>query len=299
MKYEKDAGVKKRTFGFFTILIAGVTVLTFVSYVHWQDVALPTEKPIVAVITSYNNELWCERNLRTLFMQKYNNWRAIYVNDCSTDKTLEKVQNMVKEAGQEHRVQIISNAQRRGKMANLYYAIHTIHDRAIVLDYDGDDWFKHDKVFQVLNEAYQDPNVWCTYGQYENYPAGTIGFCKPLSPDVIEKNAHRSSAWITSHLRTFYAGLFKRIKKEDFFYNGDFYPITSDQAYMIPVIELANTHIKFISEVLYVYNNINPIMDYKTRVRLQQECYHHIRAREPYKPLTEEQFALPSQEVMA
>lgn len=290
--------VKKSTFSLLTIFLASATVLTFFSYVCWQDVSLPTEKPIVAVITSYNNEQWCERNLRALFMQKYHNWRAIYVNDCSTDATLERVERIVKDAGQEHRVQIINNPVRRGKMANLYHAIHTVHDKAIVLDYDGDDWFKHDNVFNVLNCAYQDPGVWCTYGQYENYPAGNIGFCKPLADDVIKNNAYRSAPWVTSHLRTFYAGLFKRIKKEDFYYNGEFYPTTSDQAYMIPVLELAGSRVKFISEVLYVYNNLNPLMDYKARVRLQQLCYHHVRSREQYKSLTEEQFAIASQEVM-
>lgn len=295
---KEQSPVKKRTFSFLTLLISCLIVLSFFSYFHWQDVSVPTQKPIVAVITSYNNEQWCERNLRALFMQKYNNWRAIYVNDCSTDKTLENVERIVKEAGQEHRVQIINNSIRRGKMANLYYAIHTVHDRAIVLDYDGDDWFKHDNVFNVLNQAYQDPNVWCTYGQYENYPAGNVGFCRPLSPEVIANNAFRKSDWVTSHLRTFYAGLFKRIKKEDFYFKDDFYPITSDQAYMLPVTELAGKHIKFISEILYVYNNLNPLMDYKVRVRLQQECYHHIRARNQYKPLTDEQFSMSSQEVM-
>lgn len=299
MQMKEQPSVKKRTFSVLTVTIACVVVLTFISYFHWQDVSLPTEKPIIAVITSYNNEQWCERNLRSLFMQKYNNWRAIYVNDCSTDATLEKVTNLVKEAGLEDRVQIINNPERRGKMANLYHAIHTVHDRAIVLDYDGDDWLKHDQVFQVLNEAYHDPNVWCTYGQYENYPDGSLGLCKPLSETVIQQNAFRSSPWVTSHLRTFYAGLFKRIKREDFLYKGDFYPTTSDQAYMLPVLELAGTRVKFIPQVLYVYNNLNPNMDYKTRVRLQQECYHHVRSRSPYKPVTEEQFAVSSQEVMA
>ena len=168
----KDELVKKRTFSVLTVTIACAVVLTFISYFHWQDVSLPTEKPIVAVITSYNNEQWCERNLRSLFMQKYNNWRAIYVNDCSTDATLEKVTNLVKEAGLEHRVQIINNpnAVARWPTYTMQYTRFTIGLLYwIMMVTTG---LKHDQVFQVLNEAYHDPNVWCTYGQYENYPDG-------------------------------------------------------------------------------------------------------------------------------
>jgi glycosyltransferase involved in cell wall biosynthesis len=294
----KERRVNKKVFILLTLVISCAVFLTFFSHIHWQDFSITNEKPIVVVITSYNNEQWCERNLRMLFAQKYTNWRAVYINDCSSDSTLQEIERIIKEAGQEHRVQVINNAKRCGKMANLYHAIHTIHDRAIVLDYDGDDWFKHDQVFQVLNQAYSDPNVWCTYGQYENYPSKKLGLCKPLQDSVIKNNTYRSSEWVTSQQRTFYAGLFKRIKKEDFFYDGDFYPITSDQAYMLPILELAGGKVKFISEVLYVYNNVNPINDYKERVRLQQVCCHHVRSRNQYQSLTEDQFVMCSQEII-
>ena len=45
------------------------------------------EKPFVVVIASYNNIKWYKKNLDALIMQNknYSNWRAIYVDDCSTE----------------------------------------------------------------------------------------------------------------------------------------------------------------------------------------------------------------------
>ena len=50
----------------------------------------------VIITPSYNNEDWAEANLASMLNQTYTNWRNIYVNDCSTDNTLKKVNDIVK-----------------------------------------------------------------------------------------------------------------------------------------------------------------------------------------------------------
>ena len=69
-----------------------------------------TQKPLVIVIPSYNNKDWYDRNLGSVFSQKYKHYRIIYINDCSTDNTYDLVCNFVREQGQEHRTTIINNA---------------------------------------------------------------------------------------------------------------------------------------------------------------------------------------------
>ena len=45
----------------------------------------------VFIITSYNNEQWYKKNLDSIKNQTYKNWRAIYVDDASTDNTYKLV----------------------------------------------------------------------------------------------------------------------------------------------------------------------------------------------------------------
>ncbi len=241
------------------------------------------EKPMVIVIPSYNNVQWYKKNLDSVFMQKYDNYRVIYIDDCSPDGTGKLVQQHIKECEQEHRVTLICNDINVGAMANIYNAVHdSCEDQAIVITLDGDDWFAHDKVLQKFNEAYQDPNIWLTHGQYKEVPSGSVGANIAVPRKIIELNAYREIPWITSAPRTFKAWLFKQIKKEDLLYKGEFFKVAWDLAFMFPMLEMAAERMRCISDVLYVYNQDTPINDYKLKLIAQLHCEKLIRSRPKY-----------------
>lgn len=243
------------------------------------------EKPLVIIVCSYNNERWCEKNLYSIFSQKYDNYRVIYINDASKDKTKEKVQEFLLNHGEDHRCQFINNEMRIGALANLYHAIYSCDDNEIVLTIDGDDWLPHDEVFSYINQVYQDENVWLTWGQFVEYPSGRKGFCADFPQEVVRNNSYRLHGMPVSHLRTFYAWLFKLIDREDLCYNGDFFSMSWDKAMMAPMIEMASGCYKYIDDILYVYNFSNPINDCKIDGALQVALRDDIYARRPYKPL--------------
>lgn len=234
-------------------------------------------KRFVIVVPSYNNERWCERNVQSILTQHYDKFRAIIINDASTDRTLEKIQNIVNQSSKKNKITIISNSERKGALANLYSAIHSCDDDEIVLTLDGDDWFPHEVVVSKLESIYSKEDVWMTYGQYQNYPDGGRGVAQPYAKNIVESNSFRNAVWGASHLRTFYAWLFKSIKKDDLFYKGNFLPMTWDLAMMFPMLEMAGRRSKFLPDILYTYNLENPINDHKVDVRLQQELDHYIR----------------------
>ena len=244
-----------------------------------------TEKKIVVVIPSYDNVEWYRKNLDSIFNQKYSNWRAIYIDDCSSDETGKLVENYVIEKGFQDKIVIICNEVRCLALANLYYAIHSCEDDEIIVMLDGDDWFAHDDVLWIVNKVYQDPNVWLTYGQY-SHPWGGLGCNRTIDKEVIEKNAYRDGPLIASHLRTCYAWLFKCIKKEDLLHNGSFFPMTWDWALMFPMLEMSGGRFKFIREILYIYNTENQINDNKVNPKLQQELEKIIQEKERYNPLS-------------
>lgn len=245
------------------------------------------EKPIVVVIASYKNESIFKKNIDSVLMQEYKNYRIIYIAD--DYPTGNVVQEYIRKLGQQERIQLIINDSRRGKMANIYDAIHTCDNKDIIIDLDGDDWLKDECVFSYINSVYQTNKVVITFGQFETYPSGNKGFCRKIPEEVIACNGIRSYEWISSHLRTFYAGLFKRIKRNDFMYNGDFYQISSDQAFMLPMLEMAGRHTYFIDKILYVYNQANQLNDFRVDPHGQFHIAQLIRSKEKYMPLTAEQ----------
>ena len=241
-------------------------------------------KVMAVVIASYNNEKWCIKNLESALMQDYPTEfvKIIIINDRSTDRTYELLEKYVADHGLQDRVILINNQERKGALANLYRMIHEFCEPTdVVLTLDGDDWFAQNGVLQIINKAYQNPNVWLTYGQFREWPTGRIGFCQQVPEDILRSGMLRQVCWLTSHLRTFYAGLFWKIKDEDFLFDGEFYPMAWDMAMMFPMIEMARERIKFIPDVCYSYNMTNPISDFRKDFNLSQRCDKHIRSRQP------------------
>lgn len=262
------------------------TLITGILLIHitlYPDI----EKKMVVIIPSYKNEQWIEKNLTSVFQQKYENYRIIYIDDCSPDNTYNKAVQLREIYHQQDRMTIIHNKERCGAMANWYRAIHLCDDNEIVVQLDGDDWLAHENVLSYLNEIYTTKDIWMTYGQFTEHPSGITcyHFSQPQPKFIIKQNLFRQYALGMSHLRTSYAWLFKSIKLETFFYKGNFYPMTCDIAMLFTEIELAAYHHYCVPCPLYIYNNTNPISDHRVNRELQYDLCLHCRNLPPYQPL--------------
>ena len=244
------------------------------------------ERPMVLVITSYNNKEWYKKNLDSALSQNYSNFRVIYVDDHSPDGTGDLVEQYINENDWQDKVTLIKNTERKWKMENFYNAVHEFcRDQEIILDFDGDDFYPYENVLSIINEAYADPEVWITYGSYVMWPKPAHCVCAEVPECVVKKNAYRSHRWVTSQQRTFYAWLFKKIRKEDLKYNGKFVDMACDLAYMFPMLEMAGGRFKYITDVIYVYNRDNPISDGKKNFPRQLFLDKYIRGLQPYERL--------------
>lgn len=214
------------------------------------------------IIPSYNCESWVDNNLGSVFSQNYDNYKVVYVDDASTDKTANKVkQYLLNNNISPEKISLIINPFNKGKMENIYYAIKESRDNTIVTILDGDDWLSSDKVLEILNQTYSSQDVWMTNGSYVVNTTGQV-----VSPQI---NANywsgiiRKKSWEFSHLGTFRKKLFCKIKTKDLMNKqGEFWATTSDQAIMWPMAEMSGPeHFRVINEVLYVYNRTNPLSD--------------------------------------
>lgn len=244
------------------------------------------ERPIVIIVPSYNNALWCKRNLDSICMQRYENYRIIYINDASLDDTDFLVRNYMQLNNQLKRFTYIKNVERKGcPLANIVSALNNCLPEEIAILLDGDDWFPHGNVLAYINNVYSDPNVWLTYGQFAVFPTQISGWLHKVPPEVIRQNTIRQYDWVTSHLRTFYVRLFKHIQIEDLMFDGQFFPMAGDLALMFPLFELAGNHSRFTPEVLYIYNRANALNEDKVNKGLQSQCEQAARAGHVYMPL--------------
>jgi glycosyltransferase involved in cell wall biosynthesis len=258
-----------------------LSTLSIIEAASFHDIP---EKPMVIVIPSYNNKNWVYKNLTSVFKQDYSNYRIIYIDDASTDGTGDEVERLVKDQSQESRFLLIRNTTRKGGLYNLYNAISGCADEEIILNLDGDDWLSTSWVLKKVNEAYSLGEVWLTHGTMVEYPTYTLGWSIPIPEEIIENNAFRSYR-CPSHLKTYYAWLFRKINPEDLKHDGEFFSMTWDQAIMFPMMEMAGKRHAFISDVLYIYNMTNPINDNKIDAKLQNDLESLIRSKPAYTPL--------------
>jgi len=262
-----------------------ITIPTFTSLI-WQLKGFNPKKQlhITVVIPSYNNSKWYKKNLDSIFMQQYENFNIIYLDDASTDNTGDLVYEYVKERHQENRVKIIKNQQRVYSLANIYAAVHMCADSDIIATCDGDDWWCNQYVLQTLNKIYQYSNVWVTYGKAILVPGNDL-INNAVRRKVIHSNSFRVSPWEYSGLRTFYAWLFKQIKFEDFLYEGKFIESHCDGTYFLPLLEMAGRKQQFISDVFYAANRATGINNYAIKKELQEKMANYIKAKKPYRPI--------------
>jgi glycosyltransferase involved in cell wall biosynthesis len=254
---------------------------------------IANQTPFVILIFSYNNEKWVDQNIHSALNQEYSNFRILYVDDASTDKTLEKLNQCLENHPRRGIVEVHSHSINRGAASNFYNYIHqNVLDDEVVVSLDGDDQLSNNGVLAYLDEVYSNPlrDIWITYGQYTFQSSGLVGSCVKR-PYLFEKGnpphlGYRKEEFRFSHLRTFKGWLFKKIRKKDLYYGEKFVHMASDTAIMWPMIEMAsNGHFQFIDKILYIYNDLNVLSDHNRSRQAQTDVHGYVAKKAAYIPL--------------
>lgn len=241
------------------------------------------------IIPMYNVEDWVETTIKSVMEQTHTNFNCIIVDDMSTDRTVEIVENLVKD---DNRFTILINKEKKNSLRNKVEAINFSkpNDEDIIAIIDGDDWLSNQNVLSYVNQTYIKENCLLTYGNHTNFPDGEPYWPLFAYPqEVIDNNSFRNFRFLASHLRTFKYKIWKLVDDNDLRdSNGEYYKMTSDLAEMFPLLELAGNRSKFIDKTLYVYNNKNPLNDYKVNHDLQLQTELKLRMKNKYKPFKEQ-----------
>jgi glycosyltransferase involved in cell wall biosynthesis len=269
-----------------------------------MTVAVSTITPPVrfaVICPAFRCEQLVSRSLRSIQAQTYGQYRCVLIDDVSDDNTYRQACETV--AG-DARFTVLRNETRQYPLANLVKAtaLAALDANDVIVVVDADDWLKHDRVFERLAAIYADPNVWLTYGSCELLRRpwrarlrGRIvrGSAAPYPKIVQERNLYRyhPGSFLATHLRSYKKFLWDGIRDEDLRDDdGHYFKAAGDAAIMWPLMEMAtNQHIRYIEDVLYVYNNDHGLSEnaqaqswYCTEQYRVNVC---VRARKPYAPL--------------
>ena len=217
-----------------------------------NEYAKTEDKSFVIVVFAYEKDAYCEKNLQSIFSQSYPHFRVIYLDDGLGIENYNKAKNFISQAVYEKKVTFIKNSSEKQLFHVFYQAIHSCQDDEIVIHLEGTDWLADKNVLEKLNEAYRDPDVWLTYGDYMDYPSLKQQKLEPIVNKTLREFRADKTPWMLSHLKTYYAGLLKQLTPTSEGLNekataGD------DKLLMLSLLKIGKWHVRFIPEVLSIH----------------------------------------------
>lgn len=230
---------------------------------------------IVIIVPFYNPGEFLDKCIASAMSQKYDNYKIVFIDDCSSDGSYDKLPH------NDDKAVIVKNEIRKTALENIHNAIMNFCNQdSICVLLDGDDWFSNKKVLQYVNNQYNEHDCWIMYGQ-STWTDGRRGFASEYSEQ--EFSNIRKAPFRVSHLRTFRAGLYHSMIQQDPNFSGlknsdgEFYKSSYDTVMMFPLLEMAGKEKTFFNDtILYIYNRNNPISDDKVDQQLQWRVHKEV-----------------------
>lgn len=244
------------------------------------EIGMENEQRFILFSAGYNGKKWIERHFKLLHAQTHTNFVHIVVDDASTDGSYEEILKYADE-----RTVVYKNVENMGWVYNAtkYIDRHIQSPEDIVIGYDLDDWFAHEEVLERLNEIYVQQACWATYGGFVR----STGRMKAenwqgYSDNVVKRKLYRKAKWRFWAMRTFKAFLWRAINKDDFKGpDGEWPKTTYDYAIGFPLLELCPPErMKYVKEVLYIYNYSNPLNDKKVNAEEQRRIGYYYMSKQ-------------------
>ena len=237
------------------------------------------------IIPFFNAEKFIGKCIDSIKSQTYKKFTVHIFDDCSSDNSFEVAKSFIND---DERFFLKKNNKNYGALYNIVQGLNVrFKDDTKIVDIiiDGDDYLYTNDALQIIYFTYLKTNCLITYGTFIHLGGeGIFGRKYPLK--TILNNSYRKEMWMASHLRTFRHDLWLKIEDSDLRDNyGNYYPTTGDLATMFPMLEMAGLRQECISDILYVYKNVNPICNHFTNLKIQQDNEKLIRNKSPYKPI--------------
>ena len=232
-------------------------------------------EPFVFVICGRNVDPGrFKRCFESLAAQSVQEWGAVVVDDASNNGFGDYAGTLL--GPYDDRVTLVRNEHRRGGMYNTWNAVTNFcaDPESVVITLDADDAMIGEHVLERVQAEYAD-GADATFGSMLRVDKEAF-----YPPNFDNPRWWNSNVW--QHLRTFRKRLFDAIDVEDLRIDEEWIDISTDWAFMVPIIEMASSP-RHILEPLYLYEPANPKTDDSRRER--DAVIVRILAKPPYGKL--------------
>jgi len=218
------------------------------------------EKPIKIITPVYNAEKYIKRCIDSVITQNYNNYVMYIIDDNSSDGT-----NDIISSYEDDRIVLITNKENKGALYNQYHAINEFcFNNDIIMLLDGDDCLvNNNTIFTYYNNIHEDYDF--TYGSCFS-EIDEIPLIAQEYPEEVENYRDHQFTWGIpyTHLRTFKKQLINNIDIDNLMNDNGWIKAGGDNPFFYELISKADKNrIKAVKEIMVLYNDKNPINDYK------------------------------------
>lgn len=247
---------------------------------NYEENYLPrnAQQKIVIITPTYNASKYIERCIQSVITQDYDNYLMIVIDDCSTDNTYELAKKY-----ESDKIKVIKNVENKGAVRNQIECIKKFSERNdIVLFLDGDDSLVNDnQIFHFYNNLY-DGTTEFTYGSCWSMVDNIPLVSQPYPEQIKKEKKYRQYKFNWNmpytHLRTFKAYLLENVNENMFKdEKGNWYKAGGDGSIFYTLIEKSEPNkIKVVQDIVYNYNDIHPLNDYKVNSKEQTKNANRI-----------------------
>ncbi len=242
---------------------------------------------MVTVVTPvYNAENYIDKCILSVAQQDYDNYRMIIVDDASTDNTISVAQRTIESLSPDlyDKFRIVSNETNMGAVYNQIRVAGTYD--GIIMMLDGDDWLINDPtIFDMYNNIYNEGAEF-TYGSCWSLADNIPLISQEYPPEIKESRKYRDYKFNWNmpytHLRTFRGDLLHSYLHDhgDSAFKdseGNWLRAGGDTSIFYSLIEYADPDkVKCVPHIVYNYNDMNPINDYKVNALEQTTTANRV-----------------------
>lgn len=234
----------------------------------------------VFVMPTRNSWKTAKQCLASMAYQSHKNWRAIIVDDCSSDSTPEILTLMCKDLGIFHKVEIIENTERLWEIANTLKALQKVKEDEIVCRLDLDDYLCDLNALEIIAEAYAKfPEVDVVYSKHRWFDETQLTNFN-ISAELPSNADPYVHPWVTSHFKTFKYSTIMNVKDENYRdEKGEYFKRIGDQVFMLPALKNARKWL-FVNQSFYAYRcPLKPETFQTEDAKFQKEEAEYLRKR--------------------
>lgn len=208
--------------------------------------------PLVSVLVPvYNVAPFIEKCVKSIFEQTYDNLEIIFVDDCSTDQSIQIVQEVVQYySNRVAQIKIVRHEKNRGQAAGRNTAL-SVANGDFLMFVDSDDWIEPDSVELLLHKQ-EESDADIVYGQLVmHYSTHDEVVMEPMYANKTEM-VLRATELTIDHT------LCKRIFRRSLFTENNLHCCEGldygEDHYLMPQLLWFAQRVERIEKVLYHYN---------------------------------------------